>query len=42
MKGYIPENKYYHDPEMKNNEGHTVCYYLWDNSIKVPEEWKDN
>ena len=28
-----------HDPEIKNNEGHTVCYYLWDNGVIAPEEW---
>ena len=39
MKGIIPDEKYYHDPELKNNDGKTVCYYLWDNGIPVPEEW---
>ena len=39
IKGIIPDEKYYHDPELKNNDGKTVCYYLWDNGISVPEEW---
>ena len=30
IKGY--ENK-------KDNDGNTVCYYLWDNGIYVPHEW---
>ena len=30
MKGEIPGKENYHDPELKNSKGHTVCYYLWD------------
>ena len=33
MKGEIPGQEYYHDPELKDKDGHTVCYYLWDNGI---------
>ena len=28
MKGIIPEDKYWHDPEIEDKYGHTVCYYL--------------
>ena len=37
MKGIIPVEEYWHDPELKNKDGKTVCYYLWDNGIIVPE-----
>ena len=30
MQGIIPDNENYHDSNIKNKEGHTVCYYLWD------------
>ena len=39
MKGIIPDEKYSHDPELKNNEGHTVCYYLFNNGMEIPEKW---
>ena len=39
MKGIIPDKRYQHDPNLKNKEGNTVCFYLWDNGIEVPEEW---
>ena len=38
-KGIIPSNKYYHDSDLKNNHGKTVCFYLWYNGIEVPEKW---
>ena len=28
-----------HDPELGDNDGNTVCYYLWDNGIFVPKNW---
>ena len=39
MKGIIPSEKYYHNPEIRNKDGKTVCYYLWDNCVEVPKEW---
>ena len=39
MKGIIPDKQYWHDPELRDNDGNTVCYYLWDNGIMVPERW---
>ena len=39
MKCIIPEKEYYHDLNLKNYEDKTVCYYLWDNGIPVPDEW---
>ena len=30
MNGQMPTREYIHDPEIRDNEGHTVCYYLWD------------
>ena len=41
MKGQIPDSIYNHDPDIKDNEGHTVCYYLFNNEINIPERWKD-
>ena len=38
-RGIIPGKEYYHNPNIIDNEGKTVCYYLWDNGIMVPEEW---
>ena len=42
MKGIIPGREYWHDPEMRNKEGKTVCFYLWDNGIEVPDEQYKN
>lgn len=39
-KYIIPPKEWYHDPELTDNNGHTVSYYLKENNIKVPEEWK--
>ena len=39
MKGIIPDKQYWHDPKIKDKEGHTVCYYLWDNGVIVPDIW---
>ena len=39
MKGEIPSKENYHDPELKNKENKTVCYYLWNNGIEVPNNW---
>ena len=39
MKGIMPRWEYYNNPNLKNNEGKTVCYYLWENGILVPEYW---
>ena len=33
IKGEIPGKEYYHDVELKDKDGKTVCYYLWDNGI---------
>ena len=37
--GIIPPEEYYHDPELRDSRYNTVCYYLWDNGIYVPERW---
>ena len=39
MRGIIPDKKYIHDVELKNKDGKTVCYYLFNNNIKIPERW---
>ena len=31
--GIIPTKDWYHYPELKDINNHTVCYYLWDNGI---------
>ena len=36
MRGIVPGREYYHDPEIRNKDGHTVCFYLWNNGIIVP------
>ena len=38
-KGVIPSKEYQHDPNITNIDGKTVCYYLFNNGVKVPEEW---
>lgn len=37
--GIIPGEKYYHDPEIRDKDGHTVCYYLFIKGIRVPGKW---
>ena len=34
--GIIPPKEWYHDPNLVNNEGRTVCYFLFINSINIP------
>lgn len=41
IKGIIPDKKYIHDPEIRDKYNNTVCYYLFNNNINIPEEWKD-
>ena len=28
-----------HDVKLRDNKVHTVCYYLWDNGVMVPDNW---
>ena len=36
INGKIPDEEYNHNPDVVNNEGKTVCYYLWINKYKIP------
>ena len=38
-KGIIPPKEYYHDPNIKNNDGDTVAILLARNGIIPPKEW---
>ena len=29
----IPSDEWYHNPNIKNKDGHTVCYYLFNNGL---------
>ena len=31
--------EWWHNPELRNNDGKTVCYYLWLNGTYVPDYW---
>ena len=33
-------NKYYHDPQIKNNFEETVAMILADNKLSIPQEWR--
>ena len=33
----IPSKEWEHDPELKDKYGNTVCYYLFNNRLQVPE-----
>ena len=39
LNGKIPEDKFLHYGDLKNKYNHTVCYYLFNKGIKVPEKW---
>ena len=39
MNRIIGGKEYYHDPEIRNKEGKTVCFYIWKLGAKVPEYW---
>ena len=39
LNSIIPPKEWYHNPEIKDKDSNTVCYYLWDNGIIVPDNW---
>ena len=40
LSSRIPDKKDYHDPNIKDDEGKTVEYYLKMNSVPVPNQWR--
>ncbi len=41
-KNIIPPKEYNHDPNITDNDIHTVCYYLYSDHLPIPNEWYDN
>ena len=37
----IPPKEWYHNPNIRDNNHHTVAHYLKTHNIPVPNEWYD-
>lgn len=35
--GIVPPQQWYCNPDISNNENHTVCYYLFNKCLEIPE-----
>ena len=42
VQGRIPYKEYKHDPNIKDENNHTVAYYLKQNHLPISNEWYDD